>query len=145
MTRPGRIGAVGRVVWSHRRVVTRHLDPRAESPRDPSERSVVDRTRSTRRRRRRDASDVDDDDRGCERAPVRAGERRGRRARRSSIGSIERWREGGARARRRIRFVRSVEGGRREGRKRDDEEGSERREGGVREAVRARGAGDRRG
>ena len=48
-------------------------------------------------------------------------------------------------ARRRIRFVRSVEGGRREGRKRDDEEGSERREGGVREAVRARGGGDRRG
>ena len=123
----------GSVVWSHRWVVTRHLDT-SESPRDTAERSVVDRTRSTRRRRRRDASDVDDDDRGWERAPVRAGERRGRRARRSSIGSIERWREGGARARRRIRFVRSVEGGRREGRKRDDEEGSERREGGVREA-----------
>ena len=69
--------------------------------------------------------------------------RAGRRARRSSIGRIERWREGGTRARRRIRFVRSVEGSRRVGRERDDEEG---RRGGTRETRgRREGGGARAG
>ena len=94
MTRPDRRGG-GSVVWSHRRVVTRHLDPRAESPRDSRERSVVDRTRSTRRRRRRTSTT-----RAVGEGAVRARGSAGGGVARSSIGSIDERGKRGKRARR---------------------------------------------